>query len=84
MHEADLQSLFSSMDLELSLSLSHENNHDLTKDQKELLLWDHQLGDAGFNWSQILMSKPKPVHGNNEAPAVLPGKRNIAHNHVTP
>jgi len=79
-HEANYEALLSSKDLESTLILPHNNNHNLTKDQKELLLWHYRLGHASFNWLQNLMTKPKLQFIDNEEPPVIPTKTHRAHN----
>ena len=50
------------------------NNYNLSKPQKELMLWHQCLGHAGFRWIQTLMRKPKHEVGDNTEPPVLPTK----------
>jgi hypothetical protein len=45
--------------LESITKLCHDNNHNLSKPQKELLLWHNRLGHAGFHWIQDLMRVQK-------------------------
>ena len=41
-----------------------DNNYNLSKHEKELLLWHYRLGHAGFAWIQTLMRQRKPTaHG---------------------
>ena len=66
--------LLKSKDLEDTISLLDKNNHNMTKQQKELLLWHQRLGHAGFRWIQSLMRKPKHDVGDNEEPPMIPTK----------
>jgi hypothetical protein len=51
------------------------NNHNLSKPQKELLLWHSRLSHAGFRWIQDLMHVQKSVEeGDESVPAVIPTK----------
>ena len=52
--------------------LIDENNHNLAKPQKELLLLHYRLAHAGFGWIQDLMRKRKQNLGDRADPAVLP------------
>ena len=44
--------LTTSLELERTYTLLDENNYNLTKHAKELLLWHYRLGHAGFGWIQ--------------------------------
>ena len=66
--------LTTSKDIEHTLSLLDEINHNMSKPQKELMLWHQHLGHAGFRWIQSLMRKPKHEVGDNQESPVLPTK----------
>ena len=53
--------LVTTSSLESTLSLLNDNNYNLSKHEKELLLWHCRLGHAGFAWIQTLMRQPKPT-----------------------
>ena len=65
-------------DLSTTLSLLDKNNHNLSKPEKELLLWHARLGHAGFGWIQGLMLKRKGKHGEPPEPPVMPTRTNEA------
>ena len=65
-------------DLSTTLSLLDKNNHNLSKPEKELLLWHTRLGHAGFGWIQGLMLKRKGKHGEPPEPPVMPTRTNEA------
>ena len=67
-------------ELEKTVTLLDKNNHNLTHQQKELMLWHQRLGHAGFRWIQGLMRRPKHEAGNNEEPPVIPTRLVSAHN----
>ena len=69
-----VMNLTTSKDIEHTLSLLDEINHNMSKPQKELMLWHQRLGHAGFRWIQSLMRKPKHEVGDNQEPPVLPTK----------
>ena len=63
-----------SEELDHTCTLLDYNNYNLSKPQKELMLWHQRLGHAGFRWIQTLMRKPKHEVGDNTEPPVLPTK----------
>ena len=63
-----------SEELDHTCMLLDYNNYNLSKPQKELMLWHQCLGHAGFRWIQTLMRKPKNEVGDNTEPPVLPTK----------
>jgi Reverse transcriptase (RNA-dependent DNA polymerase) len=44
---------------QVNLSVADETNQNLTRAQKELLLWHWKLGHAGFAWVQQLLREPQ-------------------------
>jgi len=53
--------------------LLDDQNRNLTKDQKELLLWHQRLGHSGFHWNQTLMNARKVDVGDTaEPPTITP------------
>ena len=55
-------------------TVMNENNHNLTRQQKELMLWHNRLAHAGQQWIQDLMLKVKHEVGGTEEP-VIPTKQ---------
>ena len=51
-----------------------ENNHNLEKPQKELLLWHYRLGHVGLTLLQRLMMKVKTLKGDPSEPPLIPTK----------
>jgi hypothetical protein len=70
--------------IEQTLTLLDDNNYNLTKPQKELLLWHYRLGHAGFQWIQDLMRPRKQNVGDTAQPAVISTKTTGAANCVHP
>lgn len=71
----DMAFLFEKNNSEALTKLCHDNNHNLSKPQKELLLWHHRLGHAGLRWIQDLMRVQKPdVVGDTAEPALITTK----------
>ena len=73
------QGLAGSDELEQMLSLIDNNNYNLTKHQKELLLWHYRLGHAGFSWIQELMREAKREVGGEPDPPVIRSRTDGAH-----
>ena len=63
--------LTQSEEIDNTCKLFDSNNYNLSKPQKELMLWHQRLGHAGFRWIQTLMHKPKHEVGDNTEPPVL-------------
>ena len=55
-----------------SLSKLLQENHNLGKPEKELLLWHSRLGHAGFGWIQDLMRTRKNAVGETADPPLIP------------
>ena len=53
------------------LGILEESNYNLSKPQKELLLWHQRLGHAGQGWVQDLMFKVKNGIGDGAEPPVI-------------
>jgi len=71
----DLAFLQEAENIESFTKTFHDNNHNLSKPQKELLLWHSRLGHAGFRWIQDLMRVQKPqVVGEISDPPLIPTK----------
>ncbi len=51
-------------------TLLNDNNHNLTRSQKELALWHARLAHAGQGWIQDLMFKVKHQAGEAEQPVI--------------
>jgi hypothetical protein len=51
-------------------TLLNDNNHNLTRSQKELALWHTRLAHAGQGWIQDLMFKVKHQAGEAEQPVI--------------
>ena len=66
--------LLKSDELEMTMSLLDNNNYNLSKQVKELLLWQYHLGHAGFIWIQELVNKQKDEVGQRSNPPILPTK----------
>ena len=60
--------------IEQAHNLLDDNNFNLTKSQKEVLLWHLRLCHMGFHWLQSLMRKRKNEHGEQADPPVIPTK----------
>ena len=69
-----VMNLMSNKEIEHTLTLLDELNHNMSKPQKELMIWHQRLGHAGFDWIQSLMRKPKDEIGDNDEPPVMPTK----------
>ena len=52
----------------------HDNNHNLSRPQKELSLWHGRLGHCGIPWVQTLMRPEKHDVGSESHPAIIPTK----------
>ncbi|MCA1806890.1 MAG: GAG-pre-integrase domain-containing protein, partial [Actinobacteria bacterium] len=71
--------------MESFTKLLHDNNHNLNKPQKELLLWHNRLGHAGLRWIQDLMRVTKsPIEGDTAEPPLILSKAPGAANCVQP
>ena len=57
-----------------AVSLLNEVNANLTKPQKELLLWHQRLAHARFVWNQDLMRSSKEAVGSAGIPPFIPMK----------
>ena len=55
-------------------SLLHQENYNLSPQHKELLLWHHRLGHAGFGWIKNLMRKRKGEIGGQSNSPLIPTK----------
>ena len=73
-----------SEDVKHTITLLNKNNHNLSRQQNELMLWHHGLGHADFRWIQNLMLKPKVDEGDNKEPPVIPVKNLGTHCCETP
>jgi hypothetical protein len=51
-------------------TLMEDNNHKLTRQQKELVLWHNRLAHAGQGWIQDLMHKVKHQVAEAEQPII--------------
>ena len=60
-HRKDAQVLADSSSFSSLMSVSAQTNQNITPAQKELLLWHHRLGHAGFQWCQTLLQTPRDV-----------------------
>lgn len=61
--------------IESTYQLLHDNNYNLSKPQRELLLWHNRLAHAGFTWLQKLMRKGQPLEiGAPPLPTTIPIK----------
>ena len=56
-----------------------KDNHNLSRPQKEVLLWHNRIGHVGCGWIQSLMRKRKDAVGNDSVPPVIPTKCASAH-----
>ena len=63
--------------LQRSRHLLFDNNINLTKPQKELLLWHNRLSHAGLGWIQDLMYVKKGDHGDTSVPAIIPTTHSV-------
>ena len=81
--ESQVHRLISSKDIEHTHTLI-DDNHKLSKQQKELLLWPQRLGHAGLCWIQSLMRKPKHKVGSDELDPVIPTEIGNTHNCDSP
>ena len=54
--------------------LLDDQNHNLTRPQKELCLWHYRLAHAGFPWIQTLMRVEKVAVGEIGTPPIIPTK----------
>ena len=54
--------------------LLDDQNHNLTRPQKELCLWHYRLAHAGFPWIQTLMRVEKVAVGEVGTPPIIPIK----------
>ena len=63
--------------LQRSRHLLFDNNSNLTKPQKELLLWHNRLSHAGLGWIQDLMYVKKGDHGDTSVPAIIPTTHSV-------
>lgn len=61
-----------------SQGLLHDNNVNLTRPQKEVLMWHNRLAHAGLGWIQDLMCVQKGNHGEQSAPPILPSKHSAS------
>ena len=66
--------------LDDTMSMLDDHNHNLSRHQKELMLWHLRLGHAGFAWIQQLMRKRKQAHGDPPEPEVIATKTTNAFN----
>ena len=55
-------------------NLLDDRNYNLSKAQKELLLWHQRLAHAGFGWVQDLMFRSKEEVGSESEPPILTTK----------
>ena len=69
---------------ERTLNLLHENNYNLSRAEKELLLWHSRLGHAGFGWIQDLMRPRKNNVGVNPDPPHIVTKENATRSCACP
>ena len=60
-----------------SQDLLNDLNINLTKPQKEVILWHSRCAHAGVSWIQDLMCVQKGNHGEQSAPPILPSKHNL-------
>ena len=74
--------LLKSTDIEKTLTILQDVNHNLSKQSKELLLWHQRLGHAGFAWVQTLMCKPKDAEPGEHP--VIPTRTTGVHHHDPP
>jgi hypothetical protein len=51
-------------------TLMEDKNHNLTRQQKELVLWHNRLAHAGQGWIQDLMHKVKHQVAEAEQPVI--------------
>ena len=79
---SQVYNLLKSSQIDKTLTLLHQDNYNLSKQAKELLLWHNRLGHAGFAWIQTLMCKPKD--GEPTDVPVIPTKTTGVHYHETP
>ena len=63
--------------LQRSRHLLFDNNINLTKPQKELLLWHNRLSHAGLGWIQDLMYVKKGAHGDTSVSAIIPTTHSV-------
>lgn len=68
--QANLMSDHPSLDTAQNILLG--NNYNLSKSQKELLLWHQRLGHAGQGWIQDLMRKQKKEVGETAESPLIP------------
>jgi hypothetical protein len=68
--------------LQQSRHLLFDNNINLTKPRKELLLWHNRLSHAGLGWIQDLMYVKKGDHGATSVPEIIPTTHSVT-NDVT-
>ena len=84
MARTQVANLLKSEDVKHTITLLDKNNHNLSWQQKELMLWHQRLGHAGFRWIQNPMLKPKVDEGDNEEPPVIPVKNSGTHHCEAP
>jgi len=64
--------------LSRSQGLLQDLNVNLTRPQKEVLLWHYRLAHAGLGWIQDLMYVQKGNHGEQSAPPLIPSKHSAS------